>query len=86
MPWALVCYVWLLMEGIVDLAETSQGPCSQLPTDLDCDFQSQYMEEQPPASNERAAGAERVGGRGGLNSARSSLVPSQPGTSLPQKV
>ena len=83
MPWALVCCAWLLMEGIVDLAETSQGHYTQVPTDLDCDFQSEFVEEQAPASNVRAA---RVGGRGGSNSARSSSVPSQTRTSLPQKV
>jgi len=74
LPWALVCCAWLLMEGIVDLADTSQDHCAQEPADLDCDFQSEFGEEQAHALNVPTA---RVGGRGRSNSARSSSVPSQ---------
>ena len=84
--WDSIRCAWLLMEGVVDLAETSPYPSTQVPTDLDCEFQSENADERAPVSSPRVAGASGVGGRGGLNAARWSSAPSQTGTTPPQKV
>ena len=43
-PWDFVRCVWLLMDSVVDLAETSPYPSTQVPTDLDCGFQSENVD------------------------------------------
>ena len=74
------------MDSVVDLGETSPYPSTQVPADLDYDFQSENAGDRVPVSSPRAASAGTVGGRGGSNTARSSSTPSQPGSAPPQKV
>ena len=76
----------LLMDGIVDLAETSTYPSTQLPTELDSEFQSENADVRDHVETPHVTGVRRGGGRGGVNAGRSYSAPSQTGTTPPQKV
>ena len=78
--------VSLLMDSIVDLAETSPYPSTQVPTDLDSEFQSDNADVRDHVETPHVTGASTGGGRGGVNARRSYFAPSQAGTAPPQKV
>ena len=81
-----ICSTWCLMEDIVDLGDNTQRPTSRLPIEVDCDFDSEYAEEQHPVPFPGVASRVGLGGGRVSGNSLSSSVPSQSGAALPHKV
>ena len=74
------------MKDIVDMGENSQRPTARLPIEVDCDFGSEYADDQPPVPFPGAASRGGLGGGRVSGTSRSSSAPSQSGAALPHKV
>ena len=74
------------MEDIVDLGENSQRPATRLPLEVDCEWGSEYADDQPPVHFPGAAAGGGLGAGRVHGASRSSTAPSQSGAALPHKV
>ena len=74
------------MDDIVDLGESSQPPSTQRPTDADCGFIDDFLEDEGPASFVALAARGRARSRGKSGTGRSSPLSSQTHGAIPHKV
>ena len=74
------------MDDILHLGESSQCPSTQVLVDVNGDFGSEYVDDQPPLSFGPPTAKGGVHAKGGPNSARLSSAPSQSQPAHPYKV
>ena len=83
----LRCYdTFPTMDDVVHLGERSQCPSTQLPTDVQHDFLSEFAEDQVPVSTIAADARGVFRGRSEANTGHSASVSSQPQAAAPHKV
>ena len=75
-----------MMDDIVHLGDTSQCPSTQIRTEADCEFECDFLDDQPPATHPQPREASRVDPSGQTPSVRSSSCPSQSQGATPHKV
>ena len=74
------------MDDIVHLGESSQCPGNGVPADVDCDWGSEYVDDEVPVSCAPPSATRGLHGRGRSGAARSLSSPSQSQAAHHQKV